>query len=152
LSDCGVAAHRRCFGMDSSLSPGNHLKIASSHGRDIWATRRKQMNMEKQMTGKQRMLNAYRGIFNDRVAIAPEFWYYYPSKVLGGKVTMNGNIHTVETLIRGNTADVRREVREVREAFAGNPRVILGTGDQVGRETPEENLYAMIDEAKKWRE
>jgi hypothetical protein len=26
--------------MASSLSPCNHLKIASSHGRDIWATRR----------------------------------------------------------------------------------------------------------------
>jgi len=34
-------------------------------------------------TGKQRMLNAYRGIKNDRIAIAPEFWYYYPAKLLG---------------------------------------------------------------------
>jgi len=38
-------------------------------------------------------------------------------------------------------------VREVLQAFAGNPRVIVGTGDQVGRETPEENLHAMVDEA-----
>jgi Uroporphyrinogen decarboxylase (URO-D) len=73
----------------------------------------------------------------------------YVAELLKGKTTMNGNIHTVETLIRGSVADVRREVREVLEAFQGNPRVILGTGDQVGRETPEENLYAMIDEAKK---
>ena len=28
------------------------------------------------MTGKQRMLNAYRGLPNDRPAVAPEFWYY----------------------------------------------------------------------------
>ncbi len=35
------------------------------------------------MTGKQRMLNAYRGLPNDRPAVAPEFWYYYPAKVLG---------------------------------------------------------------------
>lgn len=35
------------------------------------------------MTGRQRMLNAYRGEFSDRIAIAPEFWYYYPAKVLG---------------------------------------------------------------------
>lgn len=35
------------------------------------------------MTGKQRMLNAYRGVWNDRPAIAPEFWYYYPAKLLG---------------------------------------------------------------------
>jgi uroporphyrinogen decarboxylase len=71
-------------------------------------------------------------------------------KLLRGKTTMNGNVHTVDTLIRGTTADVRREVREILTAFKGNPRVILGTGDQVGRETPEENIWAMIEEAKKW--
>ncbi len=62
---------------------------------------------------------------------------------------MNGNVHTVETLIRGTANDVRREVHEVMEAFAGNPRVIVGTGDQVGRETPEENLHALVDEARR---
>ena len=35
------------------------------------------------MNGKQRMLNAYRGVRSDRAAIAPEFWYYYPAKLLG---------------------------------------------------------------------
>lgn len=67
---------------------------------------------------------------------------------LGRRTTMNGNVHTVETLIRGTEQDVRREVAEILEAFAGNPRVIVGTGDQVGGETPEENLFAMIDEAR----
>ena len=71
------------------------------------------------------------------------------AQALGGKTTMNGNIHTVETLIRGTPDDVRREVREVLEAFAHTPRVIVGTGDQVGRETPEENARAMIDEVKR---
>jgi Uroporphyrinogen decarboxylase (URO-D) len=70
-------------------------------------------------------------------------------KLLAGRITMNGNVHTVETLIRGTEADVRREVREILEAFKANPRVIVGTGDQVGRETPEENLFAMINEVKK---
>jgi hypothetical protein len=52
-------------------------------------------------------------------------------------------------LIRGTPQDVRREVREIREAFAGSNRCIIGTGDQVGRETPDENLAAMIDEAQR---
>ena len=68
--------------------------------------------------------------------------------LLNDQVTMNGNVHTVETLIRGAPDDVRREVREIKEAFQDSPRVIIGTGDQVGRETPEENLFAMIAEAK----
>ena len=71
------------------------------------------------------------------------------ARQLDQRTTMNGNIHTVDTLIRGNQQNVRREVREVLEAFADNPRVIIGTGDQVGRETPEENLYALVEEARK---
>jgi len=34
-------------------------------------------------TSKQRMLNAYRGIPSDLPAVAPEFWYYFPAKLLG---------------------------------------------------------------------
>ena len=70
------------------------------------------------------------------------------ARLLRGRTTMNGNVHTVDTLIRGTTDDVRREVGEILAAFAGNPRCILGTGDQVGRETPEENLWAMIEAGK----
>jgi len=69
--------------------------------------------------------------------------------ILGGKVTMNGNVHTVETLIRGTPQDVAREVEEIAAAFAGEPRLIIGTGDQVGRETPEENIWAMIETARR---
>lgn len=71
------------------------------------------------------------------------------ASLLNGKTTMNGNVHTVETLIKGTPEKVRCEVREILEAFKGNPRLILGTGDQVGRETPEENIIAMIEEGKR---
>ncbi|MCK4401278.1 hypothetical protein KAW08_03105 [bacterium] len=72
-------------------------------------------------------------------------------KLLGGKVAMNGNVHTVETLIRGSAEDVKREVREIKDAFVGEPRLIIGTGDQVGKETPEENIFAMIETARSTR-
>jgi len=70
-------------------------------------------------------------------------------RMLAGRTTFSGNVHTVETLIRGRPGDVRREVREILDAFAGEPRVIVGTGDQVGRETPEENLWAMIGQVQR---
>ena len=44
-----------------------------------------------------------------------------------------------------------RAAREALEAFAGNPRVVVGTGDPVGRETPEESIRAMIDEVGRGR-
>ena len=45
---------------------------------------------------------------------------------------------------------MRREVAEIRTAFAGSNRgdynrLIIGTGDQVGWETPDENIWAMIE-------
>lgn len=67
---------------------------------------------------------------------------------LGEKVTFNGNVHTVETLIRGTPKDVSREVSQLLDAFAGSPRLIVGTGDQVGYESKEENLHAMVDAVK----
>jgi hypothetical protein len=72
------------------------------------------------------------------------------ARELAGRTTMNGNVHTVETLIRGTPADARREVAEILEAFAGTRRVIVGTGDQVGLETPEENVRAMVEAVHAW--
>jgi uroporphyrinogen decarboxylase len=69
-------------------------------------------------------------------------------RALAGRITFNGNIHTVETLIRGGRADITREVQELVTAFAGEPRLIIGTGDQVGDDTPDENIWAMIEIAK----
>ncbi len=69
---------------------------------------------------------------------------------LAGRTTMNGNVHTVDTLMRGSARDVRREVREIAETFAGEPRLIIGTGDQVARDTPEENLHAMVEEGRRY--
>ena len=70
-------------------------------------------------------------------------------EILGGGVTMNGNVHTVETLIRGRPEDVEREVLEIAQAFERDPRLIIGTGDQVGYETPEENVQAMVETARR---
>jgi uroporphyrinogen-III decarboxylase len=72
-------------------------------------------------------------------------------EALENKTTFNGNVHTVESLIRGTPADVQREVLEILEVFSGSPRLIVGTGDQVGAETPDENIYAMIEAVHQYR-
>ena len=71
-------------------------------------------------------------------------------EALGERVAFNGNVHTVETLIRGNPDDVRREVLEILETWKDSPRLIVGTGDQVGGETPEENIHAMIETVRQF--
>jgi len=69
---------------------------------------------------------------------------------LQGCVAMNGNVHTVETLIRGGPEDVVREVEAVFEQWGAPPtRLILGTGDQVGGDTPDGNIIALIDSGRR---
>ena len=70
------------------------------------------------------------------------------ARCLDAKTAFNGNVHTVDTLIKGTPADVRREVLGIWEAFSGSNRLIIGTGDQVGWETPEENIWTMIETAR----
>ena len=42
------------------------------------------MNLQgPKFTPKQRMLNAYRGVFSDRWPVAPEFWYLLPARLMG---------------------------------------------------------------------
>lgn len=73
------------------------------------------------------------------------------AEALAERTTFNGNVHTVETLIRGKPADVEREVLEILAAFDGlrRRRLIIGTGDQVGRETPDDNIWALIETVKR---
>lgn len=70
-------------------------------------------------------------------------------RMLNDKVTFNGNVHTVQALAKGTPEMVREQVREIKEAFQGTARLIIGTGDQVPGETSDENLYAMIEEGRR---
>jgi len=50
------------------------------------------------LTPKQRMLNAYKGIFSDHYPVAPEFWNYYPAKIIGVNMIEFEKIHFWEAL------------------------------------------------------
>jgi uroporphyrinogen decarboxylase len=51
-------------------------------------------------------------------------------------------------MLRGTVEDVVRESRAAIDAAAGGGRFILSTGDQCGRDTPDENLRAMVETAR----
>ena len=73
------------------------------------------------------------------------------ARLLDGRTAFYGNVHTVQSLIQGKPEDVRTEAMEILDAFQGSRRLIIGTGNQVGRETPEENIHAMIETARLYR-
>jgi uroporphyrinogen decarboxylase len=66
----------------------------------------------------------------------------------GRKLVLKGNLHTTEVMLRGTPDDVRRASRQAIDDGAAGGRFILSTGDQCGRDTPDANLYAMIETAR----
>jgi uroporphyrinogen decarboxylase len=69
-------------------------------------------------------------------------------RLYGRKLTLKGNLQTTDVLLRGSAADVVRASRKAIDDAAEGGRFILSTGDQCGRDTPDENLRAMIDTAR----
>lgn len=69
-------------------------------------------------------------------------------KLYGHKLTLKGNLHTTDVMLRGSVDDVVRASRKAIDDAAAGGRFILSTGDQCGRDTPHENLRAMIETAR----
>lgn len=69
-------------------------------------------------------------------------------RLYGERLVLKGNLHTTRTMLHGSPDDVRTASRQAIDAAAQGGRFILSTGDQCGRDTPDENLYAMIETAR----
>ena len=66
----------------------------------------------------------------------------------GRRITLKGNLHTTEVMLRGSVADVEAAARKAIDDAAEGGRFILSTGDQCGRDTPDENLHALVRMAR----
>ncbi len=69
-------------------------------------------------------------------------------KLYGRKLTLKGNLHTTEVMLYGTPEAVSAACEKTIDDAASGGRFILSTGDQCGRDTPDENLLAMIDTAR----
>lgn len=68
----------------------------------------------------------------------------------GKQIALMGNLHTTDVMLRGTPRDVERAcIQAMRDAGNGGG-FILSTGDQCPRDTPEENIFAMVEAAKKY--
>ncbi len=62
-------------------------------------------------------------------------------------IVLKGNLHTTDVMLNGTAEEVMAAGREAIMA-AGPENFILSTGDQCGRDTPRENLFAIVEAAK----
>ncbi len=66
----------------------------------------------------------------------------------GKRITLKGNLHTTDVMLRGTPETVAAAARKAIDDAAEDGRFILSTGDQCGRDTPDENLHAMVETAR----
>ena len=69
-------------------------------------------------------------------------------KLYGDKLVLKGNLHTTNVMLHGTPDDVREASKRAIDDAAEGGRFILSTGDQCGRDTPDENIFTMIETAK----
>jgi uroporphyrinogen decarboxylase len=69
-------------------------------------------------------------------------------RLYGHKIVLKGNLHTTDVMLRGTTQDVIAAAKKAIDDAAEGGQFILSTGDQCGRDTPDENLHAMIETAR----
>ncbi len=69
-------------------------------------------------------------------------------QLYGGRLILKGNLHTTDVMLRGTVQDVIDASKRAIDDAAAGGRFILSTGDQCGRDTPDDNLFAMIETAR----
>lgn len=69
-------------------------------------------------------------------------------RLYGDKLVLKGNLHTTTVMLDGTPDDVRRAARQAIDDAAAGGGFILSSGDQCGRDTPDENLFAMVETAR----
>lgn len=69
-------------------------------------------------------------------------------RLYGRDIVLKGNLHTTTVMLRGTAEEVAAASRQAIDDAAEGGRFILATGDQCGRDTPDENLHAMIETAR----
>lgn len=68
----------------------------------------------------------------------------------GRKLALKGNLHTTEVMLRMDPAGVEQAAKKcLNDAMAGGG-FILSTGDQCGRDTPDANIFKLVDVCEKY--
>lgn len=69
-------------------------------------------------------------------------------RLYGQRLVLKGNLHTTNTMLLGSVDDVIKASKQAIDDAKEGGKFILSTGDQCGRDTPDDNIFAMIETAK----
>lgn len=66
----------------------------------------------------------------------------------GSKICLMGNLNTSTIMLQGSTDDVEIAAKKAIDDAGAGGGFILSTGDQCGRDTPDANIFKMVEVAK----
>ena len=66
----------------------------------------------------------------------------------GDRISLMGNLNTTDVMLRGTPAEVERAAKKAIDDAGAGGGFILSTGDQCGRDTPDENIFKLVDVAR----
>lgn len=69
-------------------------------------------------------------------------------RLYGSRLALMGNLHTTDVMLLGSPADVEKAAKDAIDAAGSGGGFILSTGDQCGRDTPDANIFKLIEVAK----
>ena len=69
-------------------------------------------------------------------------------RCFGHKIVLKGNLHTTSVMLHGAVGDVIAASRKAIDDASRGGGFILSTGDQCGRDTPDDNIRAMVETAR----
>ncbi len=68
----------------------------------------------------------------------------------GRRLALKGNLHTTEVMLRGTPATVAAAARQCLDDAMAGGGFILSTGDQCGRDTPDENITTLVEVCERY--
>lgn len=68
----------------------------------------------------------------------------------GGKIAMRGNVNSIHVMLNGTVQDVEQSVIACMNAAKAGGGYILAVGDQTPANTPDENIFALIEYGRKY--
>ncbi len=69
-------------------------------------------------------------------------------RLYGDEIVLKGNLHTTEVMLRGSAEEVVAASRKAIDDAGAGGGFVLSTGDQCGRDTPDENIRALVETAR----
>ena len=68
----------------------------------------------------------------------------------GNRVCLKGNINTFEFMLTATPSQVEEKAKRLIDDCAAGGGFVLSTGDQCGRDTPDANIFKLVEVAKKY--